>query len=354
LVFHDYAGAAMSNLSERAGLIGWLVFLGLVAMFIGLGMLRFLVFLLFVHLVVELLISGLAKRAPSSFRPLIFYAVFSLFAGIIIVLAFIVTPHFVADLPVYLQTLEGNLSAKINALLAAWNLPIQITELKLKAIEWGRGHMGETFDLAKRAGANVVLLILSFVLNFLIMHARIVQNAASERPARAENLWLFLAAFIEQKIAIFYGFFRQVMAAQVIISLINAILTLGLLLVLGIPHKLALTVLVFVFGLLPIVGNIISNTLICLSALLWSGPIQVVAALAFLVVIHKLEYFLNGKIIGNIVKLPMYLTLLALILGEALFHISGMILSIPLLLFVRSELSQIKLCAAGLPDDHKQ
>jgi predicted PurR-regulated permease PerM len=343
----------MNTLSEKTGLIGWLVLLGLVAMFIGLGMLRFLVFLLFIHLVVDLLISGIAKRAPFRFRPAIFYAVFALIAGIIIVLAFIITPRFVADFPLYLHTLEGNLSAKISELLAAWNLPIQITGLKLKAIEWGRGHMGETFDLAKRAGASVVLLVFSFILTFLIMHSRITNNAAAKPGARPENLWQFLAGFIEQKIAIFYGFFRQVMGAQVVISLINAVLTLGLLLVLGIPHKLALTVLVFIFGLLPIIGNIISNTLICLSALLWSGSIQVVAALVFLVIIHKLEYFLNGKIVGNIVKLPMYLTLLALILGEALFHISGMILSIPVLLFVRSELRQIKLDSAQLPEDHK-
>jgi len=332
----------MNTLSEKADLIGWLVLLGLIAMFVGLGMLRFLVFLLFIYLVVDLLIGCLAKCAPSRSRTLIFYAVFSIIAGIIIVLAFIITPRFVADFPLYLQTLEGNLSAKINELLAAWNLPIQIAELKLKAIEWGRGHMGETFDLAKRAGTNVVLLIFSFILTFLIMHTRITKSAATKSGAGPENLWQFLAEFIEQKITIFYGFFRQVMAAQVIISLINAVLTLVLMLILGIPHKLALTMLVFVFGLLPIIGNIISNTLICISALLWSGPIQVIAALAFLVIIHKLEYFLNGKIIGNIVKLPMYLTLLALILGEALFHISGMILSIPVLLFVRFELCQIK------------
>jgi len=336
-----------------AGLIGWLVLLGLLAVFVGLGMLRFLVFMLFMHLVIDLLIGSLAKRVSFRFRPLIFYAVFSLIAGIIVVLAFIIAPRFVADLPIYLQTLAGSLSAKISELLARWNLPIQVPELKLKAVEWGRGHMGETFNLAKRAGTNVVLLIFSFILTFLIMHTRITKSAAAKPDAGLENLWQYLAEFIEQKIAIFYGFFRQVMAAQVIISLINAILTLGLMFVLGIPHKLALTVLVFIFGLLPIVGNLISNTLICISALLWSGTLQVIAALAFLVIIHKLEYFLNGKIIGNFVKLPMYLTLLALILGEALFHISGMILSIPVILFIRSELCEIRLdLAAQTPEEH--
>ena len=37
------------------------------------------------------------------------------------------------------------------------------------------------------------------------------------------------------------------------------------------------------------------------------------AALVFLVVVHKLEYFLNGKIIGDRVKNPIWLTLLGLI-----------------------------------------
>jgi predicted PurR-regulated permease PerM len=343
----------MNASSIRPGLIGWLVLLGLLAVFVGLGLLRFLVFLLFMYLVVDLLISGLAKHTPFRSRTLIFYIVFSLIAGIIIVLAFSIAPRFVADFPIYLQTLEKNLSARIRELLATWNISIQVPELKLKAIAWGREHMGETFDLARRAGTNVVLLIFSFILTFLIMHTQITKSGTAKPDAGQENLWQFLADFIEQKIIIFYGFFRQVMAAQVIISLINAVLTLGLMLVLGIPHKLALTVLVFIFGLLPIIGNLISNTLICLSALLWSGPLQVIATLAFLVIIHKLEYFLNGKIIGNIVKLPMYLTLLALILGEALFHISGMILSIPVILFIRFELSRIRLdsTAGGAPND---
>jgi hypothetical protein len=39
-----------------------------------------------------------------------------------------------------------------------------------------------------------------------------------------------------------------------------------------------------------------SNALICISALLRAGLLQLIAALVFLVVIHRLEYFLNGKI----------------------------------------------------------
>jgi len=127
----------------------------------------------------------------------------------------------------------------------------------------------------------------------------------------------------------------------VIISAVNAALTVGLLVAIGIPHKITLTVFVFVFGLLPIVGNLISNTLVCLSALLVAGPLQVAAALVFLVFVHKLEYFLNSKIIGRVVHLPVLVTLLALLVGEAMFHVSGMILAVPVILFVRAELQTV-------------
>jgi predicted PurR-regulated permease PerM len=332
--------------TTRAEKVGWLVLLGLVALFIYLGLLKFLVFLLFMRLVVDLLVHGIGRRVPWFSRTAILYAVYALLAGVIAALAVLVVPRFLTDLPAYARNLDANLGAKIADLLATWNITIDPGDLRLKAAEWGRSHVGESFDLARRAGANVVLLVVALVITFLITHDRLTATD-DDAAAVPENLWRFLAAFLSRKVASFYGFFRQVMAGQVIISLINTGLTIGLLVLLGIPHKVALTVMVFIFGLLPVVGNLISNTLICLSAFIWAGPVQVVASLVFLVVIHKLEYFLNGKIIGEIVKLPMALTLLGLIVGESLFHISGMILSIPIILFVRAEVGKVKVADEG-------
>ena len=133
------------------------------------------------------------------------------------------------------------------------------------------------------------------------------------------------------------------MSAQLIISLINTILTFIILVILQIPHKISLIVLVFIFGLLPVIGNIISNILICSAAFIWAGLWQVVAALIFLISIHKLEYFLNSKIIGHFTSMPIYITLLSLLIGEMLFHISGMVIAIPTVLFIREELRSIQI-----------
>jgi predicted PurR-regulated permease PerM len=63
--------------------------------------------------------------------------------------------------------------------------------------------------------------------------------------------------------------------------------------------------------------------------------------LIFLVVIHKLEYFLNSKIVGNRIRNPFWLTLLALLVGEKLMGIPGMVLAPVILNYIKMEASRI-------------
>jgi len=107
-----------------------------------------------------------------------------------------------------------------------------------------------------------------------------------------------------------------------------------------------LIMLTFMCGLLPIVGNIISNTLIVFVAFTISPQVALVA-LIYLVVIHKLEYFLNSKIIGDRIKNPMWLTLLGIVLGEKLMGIPGMILAPVVLHYIKVESSRATVVKDG-------
>ena len=84
------------------------------------------------------------------------------------------------------------------------------------------------------------------------------------------------------------------------------------------------------------------------------GPLMTwlgVASLGFLVVIHKLEYFLNSKIIGERIKTPMWLTLLGLVVGERLMGIPGMILAPVVLDYIKDEAKRIKIAEAASAED---
>src|SRR5438477_3320837 len=98
--------------------------------------------------------------------------------------------------------------------------------------------------------------------------------------------------------------------------------------------------------LLPIIGNLISNTIILFLSAAMSVKIAL-AALVFLVAIHKLEYFLNSKIIVGWTRNPVWLTLIGLIIGEIVMGIPGMILAPVVLNYVRVEMSKIEVPPAS-------
>lgn len=124
--------------------------------------------------------------------------------------------------------------------------------------------------------------------------------------------------------------FDKVVFAQVKISGLNTVLTATYLLVLlplaGIHLPLApiLVLLTFAVGMLPVVGNLVSNTVIVVISLGVSLGVGV-ASLLFLVLIHKAEYFMNARIVGHEVQATAWELMSAMLLMEAAFGIVGLV-----------------------------
>jgi predicted PurR-regulated permease PerM len=131
------------------------------------------------------------------------------------------------------------------------------------------------------------------------------------------------------------------MGAQILISAINTVLTAVFVLAMHLPYGVVIVGVSFLCGLVPVVGNVVSNTIIVGIGFTVS-PKMALIALIFLVVIHKLEYFLNSKIVGWRIHNPLWLTLLALIVGERLLGVPGMILAPVILNYIKLEASAIR------------
>jgi predicted PurR-regulated permease PerM len=151
------------------------------------------------------------------------------------------------------------------------------------------------------------------------------------------NLYSICCDEVSTRFRDFYRSFATVMGAQITISLINTVLTAVLLLAVRLPHAPLLIAVTLLCGLVPIVGNLLSNTVIVFVALTVSLKLAIFALL-FLVLIHKLEYFLNSKIIGDRIRNPVWLTLIALIIGERLMGIPGLIFAPVVLNYLRVEM----------------
>jgi predicted PurR-regulated permease PerM len=105
------------------------------------------------------------------------------------------------------------------------------------------------------------------------------------------------------------------------------------------PLAKSLVALTFFAGLLPIVGNLMSNTILVAVSLTISLKIAAVC-LIFLVVIHKLEYFLNAKIIGNQIKAKAWELLIAMLVMESMFGLPGVIAAPIYYAYIKLELGQ--------------
>lgn len=171
----------------------------------------------------------------------------------------------------------------------------------------------------------------------------------ADEGAPPDNLYAATAQQIVLRVRTFYRSFKIVMGAQIIIAAINTLLTASFLFLMGFPYAPVLTIFVFLCGLLPIVGNIISNVVITAVGFTIS-PQMAFFALLFLIAIHKLEYFLNSKIIGDRIKNPMWLTLIGLLVGEKLMGIPGMILAPVVLHYIKVEASRARVAQETRPE----
>ncbi|HEY4492326.1 MAG TPA: hypothetical protein VI958_10045 [Acidobacteriota bacterium] len=212
-------------------------------------------------------------------------------------------------------------------------LPEDATELQNALVSWLRSH-ADTFQVAGAGlGRALAHILIGMVIGALL-------SLESAVPGRERGP---LCIAIAGRALRLDDAFRSVVFAQIWISSINTMLTaLYLILVLplagiNLPFTKTLILITFLLGLLPIVGNLISNTAIFIVSLSQSLLVAV-ASLAYLIIIHKLEYFLNARIIGRHILARAWELLIAMLVMEATFGIAGLIAAPIYYAYVKDEL----------------
>jgi predicted PurR-regulated permease PerM len=172
----------------------------------------------------------------------------------------------------------------------------------------------------------------------------IIGGLVALRETHGEHRSQPLAHALGQRAALVADAFRRVVLAQIRIAALNATLVaIYLWLVLPafgvhLPLTKTLIGLTFVLGMLPIIGNLISNTAMVVIALSHSLPVAL-ASLVFLIVIHKLEYFVNARIVGSQINAAAWELLLAMLVMEAAFGLPGVVAAPVLYAYAKTELA---------------
>ena len=198
--------------------------------------------------------------------------------------------------------------------------------------QWAIGNLGETL------GKMLVHVMIGLIIGGMIVLADPTQGYSQGKVPGP------LARAMETRVTLLGRAFRRVVFGQVRISALNTLLTgiylAAILPMFGIHLPLVKTMIVvtFIVGLLPVLGNLISNTVIVVVSLSVSLYVAI-GSLAFLVAIHKLEYFINARIIGGQIRARAWELLLAMLVMEAAFGIPGVIAAPIFYAYVKYELS---------------
>lgn len=218
-----------------------------------------------------------------------------------------------------LMPLVDKARAQLPAVLVD-SLPASVDDLREGVTELARKH-AVTLQLAGKETVRALAhILIGLVLGAIVAlsHTRAVRQKGPLALALRERCEHLARAF------------HDIVFAQIKISLVNTALTavflLGIMPLAGyhVPLSKTLVVATFVVGLLPVVGNLISNTAITIAALSVSFGVGA-AALVFLILIHKLEYFLNARIVGSQIHARAWELLLAMLLLEAAFGLPGVV-----------------------------
>jgi predicted PurR-regulated permease PerM len=335
--------ASMQNYNKQSAMHLFASYL-LVALFLLVVLVKGLLSALFagllVHSLIHLMSPLLGKRISGERARLIAVALLSaLVVGLLSIAIGEAVSFFMSDagsIQNLLQKLADIIEASRNQ-FPSWlkdRIPGNADGLREMMTGWLREHAVEAKMIGTEAGRTVAHLLIGMIIGAMIA----LHDTSSRPPYRA------LAAALRDRIVILSDAFQRIVFAQVRIAAINTVITAIFLYVVlplagvSLPLLKSLVAITFFAGLLPVVGNLISNTVLVIVGLSHSLH-TAVASLLFLMVVHKLEYFLNARIIGSHINAFAWELLVAMLVMESIFGLPGVVAAPVFYAYVKKELT---------------
>ncbi|MDB5810516.1 MAG: hypothetical protein JWN94_2638 [Betaproteobacteria bacterium] len=244
------------------------------------------------------------------------------------------------DLPALLQKM-AEIIDNARSTMPQWLqdfLPADSAAVKDSAAAWLREHAAELRRAGGEIGRGLAYALIGMVIGALMS----VREVAPSRELGP------LARALQRSFGLVEDAFSRVVLAQIRISLLNTTLTaiyiFAVLPVFSVHLPLAKTMIAvtFVAGLLPIIGNLISNSVIVIISLSYS-PQLALSSLVFLIFVHKLEYFINARIVGSRINAAAWELLVAMLAMEAAFGLPGVVAAPVFYAYAKAELVGRKL-----------
>jgi predicted PurR-regulated permease PerM len=194
-----------------------------------------------------------------------------------------------------------------------------------EVLEHARNHAGDAIRVGAGFAKETLYVFIGLVFSIVFLLERDELEAFREKQpieGVARSLMRYFG-HVADAIAI-------TLKLQVIVALVNALITLPVLLALGLPGIPALVAMLVVTGLVPVVGGPVAGGVLMTLAYVTKGPAGLGIFIGSTFILHKIEsYYLNPRLTAKHVKLPSFVIITSLVLFEHAFGLVGLFLSFP-------------------------
>lgn len=322
-----HSSSPISAVRRRATLVSHVLVAGTLLLVMRYGLLAGLLCLCLGFLATRGLSQPIGRLLGSkkSYAPVIAGTLVAIAPLVLLALTVPRTRHLIIDAPSQYRELLAFLAQTVLELRdklprdIAAQLPVGAADVQHAIATYLASKAGKLADAGRTWIMGLLLAFIGLLIGALA--------AARSKPVRRPRP---LAAALRDRIRHFGRVFTQIIVAQFWIALFNTSLTAIFLLVVmplwegRLPYTTALLLLTFMAGLIPIVGNLICNTVLTLVGLSVSLPVAI-ACLIFLIAIHKTEYFINAKVVGQRVHMGAWELLTVMFAMEAIFGAAGLV-----------------------------
>lgn len=197
-------------------------------------------------------------------------------------------------------------------------------------LEQGFTYLIKYFTDISKVGLQVFLAVL-LSLFFLLEKPHLIEFTKKFKTSKMASIYNEIEFFAGK----FAKTFGKVIEAQLVIALVNCLLTTIALWILGFPQLGGLSIMIFLLGLIPVAGVILSFIPLSIIAYSIGGLIKVLYVGIVILIVHGIEaYILNPKLMSSKTNLPVFYTLIVLIFSEHFFGVWGLIVGIPIFVFL--------------------
>ncbi|MGB4758936.1 MAG: AI-2E family transporter [Candidatus Saccharimonadales bacterium] len=234
------------------------------------------------------------------------------------------TQNFITAAPGYVSDIRDQ-NGGIGEFIRKYNLEEQVNKLSQNITSKLDDASGAAVTTITSIGSGLVKLVTVLVMTFMMLvegprWVRLAQNLVPKKHRqRATELSRNM-----------YGVVRGYVNGQVTLAAIAALLITPMLFILGISYPIALAVIVFVCGLIPMIGHYIGATIVTLVAL-FASPWAALIILGYYVLYQQIEnYAVQPRVQSNSTNMSPLLVFVSVVIGASFSGLLGALVAIPI------------------------